>query len=145
MVAEDRGACRSLTVAARINFEEGVSHGDDDSRDTGGEDGVGAGRGFADMAAGFERDIEGCPPHVFGVFGGRAKGVDFRVRAAEVFVIAFGNDPVALRDDGADHGIRFDVALTVLGERECAVHAVDVEGREDWHPMDCNGMDEIDE
>ena len=109
--------------AFAVDCGEGVDHGDDDAFDSGGEDGVGAGRGFSPVAAGFEGDVEGGAA---GFGPGVLEGVDFGVRAAEVTVVPFADDFAVADDERADHGVGFDAAEASFGEVEGAGHETDV-------------------
>ncbi len=83
------------------------------------DQGSGAGRRLAVMAARFERHVQ----RRAGGGGARGgEGFDFGVRTAEPRVPAFANDPLALGDHTADQRIRLDGALAAEGQFQGAGH-----------------------
>lgn len=101
---------------------EGVGHGDVEVFEAGVDECLGAGGCFAVVAAGFEGDVHGEAGGVDVLGAAVVEGVDFGVWAAEVLVVAGGDDLVVADDDGADEGVGFGAALALLGELEGAVH-----------------------
>ena len=86
----------------------GVFHGCDHPGDLRLEDGFGAGRGLAVVAAGLQGDVQGRPGRVGPGRASGRDGLDLGVRAAETAMVAFAQDLPVADDDRADHGIGLD-------------------------------------
>jgi len=72
----------------------GIAYSAHDSDDSGGNYGVGAGRRFAEMRAGFKGGDKGGPARVF---AGYIQGFDFGVRQTGSPMISFANYPAILK------------------------------------------------
>lgn len=100
----------------------GVGGADDDAGDAGREDGVGAGRGAAVCAAGFEGDVEGGAFRGMSVAGGVAEGGDFGVGSPGASVPALADDFSAFDEQGADAGIGIRASEALGREGKGAPH-----------------------
>ena len=79
-----------------------------------GDNRVGAGRRFALMAAGLERDIH---RRALRPLARRRQRMDLGVRPAELLVPTLADHLAILHDDAADHRVRLDKALAAAGQR----------------------------
>ena len=82
-----------------------VKHADDHPPDFVFNHGIHARRRLAVMAAGFQRDVQRGPAHIFFSV---LESVHFRVVAAEVVMVSVCDDAAFFNDYRADHRIRAD-------------------------------------
>ncbi len=107
--------------ASTIDAGIGVGLGDHDTGDAGIDQGLGAGRGFAVMGAGFQRDIGGgaaCGGP------GDGEGLGFGVRPAAGRGAGPGDDPAFGGEHAADTGIGRGIAQAPPGESEGHAHKI---------------------
>ena len=97
----------------------GIDGADDHAARAVRDQGFDAGGGPAVMAARLQGDVEGRPRDRFRCI---PDGVDLRVVLAAAVVEAFGDDPAAPDDNGADQGIRADASFPLPGQREGPAH-----------------------
>ena len=82
-----------------------IGGGDLDVGYAGGEDGLGAGRRLAVVAAGFKSYEEGCAGGRLTVTGGVGDGLDFGVGAAVAMVPAPADNTTVVNEQGAHAGV----------------------------------------
>jgi len=111
---------RAATPDSRV----GVAGGGNHPPDAGGEDGVDARRGLADVIARLERRVE---RRVLGLLAGRFERDDLGVFGAGRRVVALADDLLTLRDDAADVRIRRRIAAAPELERARHVKHVEVD------------------
>ena len=117
----------ALPAHARV----GVLNGKHDARDTRFDQGIGAGRCAAMMAAGLEGDIRRCAGD--GLLR-RAKCHNFGMRLARALVATFANDAIALGDNTSNPRIGMGCIQASLGESQCPRHCEAVEFSEHTSP-----------
>jgi hypothetical protein len=120
----DLDALRSEPVGATPGLVRRFRESDDDSLETGGQDRIGTGRGFAVVGAGLEGHIESTAACTFTSLG---EGDDFGVGPPECGVVTLTRElSLGVDDDRANHRIRGSAAASACSELEGAVHPAKV-------------------
>ncbi len=96
-----------------------VFHGRHHPADARLDDGLGAGRRFALMAARFQRDIKRAAT---GRLTRLVESVDFRVRFAKALVPAFAGHGLPADDDRSHQRVGFHVTAAALGQEQGPLH-----------------------
>ena len=116
---DDNAGRAQPRMAGAGDFGIGIFERGDDARNSGGDDGIGAGRRFAVMRAGLERDVERRAARRG---AGAAQRLDLGMRPAAGLSPAAADDDAVLDDDGADGGIGPGAAKPAPAERKRERH-----------------------
>ena len=120
----DLAACVAETLdATAADLGERVDTSDNDARDSGTEDEVGARRGLAEVGTWLETDIYSSlleEMEVGWLDGG--DGIHLSMALTGLVVPPLTDYATIGDDDGADHGVRVSVAFATEGELQAAAH-----------------------
>src|SRR5262249_53278513 len=105
--------------ALTSHLGKGVGHGSDDTADAGAQDGIGARRRLAVVAAWFQRHVE---RGISGRLASRRQGMDLRVGLAETLMPALAYRLAGADDNGADERVWLDLATAPFRQLQGTTH-----------------------